>query len=98
MKVTYKNKNLEKTCTVYAITKKEYGEKMAIKIHQRITELTAATSIEELTKNKIGRCHLLKGNRKNQYAMDLEHPYRLIFIEVENELQIVKVIEIVDYH
>ena len=80
------------------LLKKNMVKKMAIKIHQRITELTAATSIEELTKNKIGRCHLLKGNRKNQYAMDIEHPYRLIFIEVENELQIVKVIEIVDYH
>lgn len=24
----------------------------------------------------IGRCHTLKGNRKNQYAVDLVHPYR----------------------
>lgn len=26
-----------------------------------------------------GRCHELKGNRKNQLSLDLEHPYRLIF-------------------
>lgn len=46
----------------------------------------------------IGRCHLLKGKRKGQYAMDLVHPYRLIFEKIDEEIRIVMVIEITDYH
>lgn len=40
----------------------------------------------------------LKGDRKGQYAMELTQPYRLIFTKRGNEIQIVNVIEIVDYH
>ena len=46
----------------------------------------------------IGRCHTLKGNRKGQYAMDLVHPYRLVFEKIGNEIQIANVMKIVDYH
>lgn len=47
---------------------------------------------------KIGRCHPLKGDRKNQYAVDLVHPYRLVFEKKGNEIQIAFISEIVDYH
>ena len=47
---------------------------------------------------KIGRCHPLKGSRKNQYAVDLIHPKRLVFIKIGSEIQIANIIEIVDYH
>ena len=50
---------------------------MAVKIHQRIDEISAALNVEMLLKFKIGRCHSLLNNRKGQYAMDLIHPYRL---------------------
>lgn len=46
----------------------------------------------------IGRCHRLVGNRKGQYAMDLEHPLRLIFEVNGDEIQIAEIQEIVDYH
>lgn len=46
----------------------------------------------------IGRCHQLKGNRKGQYAMDLIHPYRLVFEQIGNIIQIAKVVSIEDYH
>ena len=46
----------------------------------------------------IGRCHQLNGNREGQYALDLVHPYRLIFVKIDDQIQIVKIIEIVDYH
>ena len=47
---------------------------------------------------RIGRCHLLKGDRANQYAMDLSQPYRLIFTKQGEEIQIAEIQEIVDYH
>ncbi len=46
----------------------------------------------------VGRCHQLKGNRKKQYAVDLVHPQRLVFEKKDEEIRIVNVLEIVDYH
>ena len=48
--------------------------------------------------HKIGRCHKLSGNRKDQYAVDLVHPQRLVFTVIGNEIQIAEILEITDYH
>lgn len=79
MQIEYKTKKLEMVCTNAAEATKAYGQEMAAKLHQRIDEIKAALSIEMMIQYRIGRCHPLKGNRKNQYAVDLVHPYRLIF-------------------
>ena len=71
---------------------------MAEKIHQRIDQISAAESVEQMIQFRIGRCHLLTGDRTQQYAVDLVHPYRLVFAKAGNEIQIADVIEIVDYH
>ena len=46
----------------------------------------------------MAECHPLKGNRKNQFAVDLVHPYRLVFEKKGTEIQIANIIEIIDYH
>ena len=71
---------------------------MAELIHLRIDQLNAAETVEEMINFSIGRCHQLNGNRESQYALDLVHPYRLIFVKIDDQIQIVKIIEIVDYH
>lgn len=71
---------------------------MAELIHLRIDQLSAAETVEEMINFSIGRCHQLNGNREGQYALDLVHPYRLIFVKIDDQIQIVKIIEIVDYH
>lgn len=38
------------------------------------------------------------GSRQNQYAVDLVHPYRLVFEKQGELIQIANIIEIVDYH
>ena len=98
MEITYKNKKMKDVCTNYSCAVKKYGEHMAYKIHQRIDSIRAFDRVEELIAHKIGRCHALQNNRKGQYAMDLEHPYRLIFSKNGNEIQIANILEIVDYH
>ena len=98
LQIEYNNDRLEKVCTnAYEATKK-YGPKMAGKIQQRISEISAAPSVETLLQFRIGRCHALGANRKGQYAMDLVHPYRLVFKKKGDDVQIVKILEIVDYH
>ena len=98
MNIEYKNKGLEKVCTNFHEAKKKHGDKMAKYIHQRIGEIEVAESVEFLIKYNIGRCHPLHEDRKNQYAMDLGQPNRLIFTKVDGKIKVVKIIEIVDYH
>lgn len=96
--ITYKNKSIKKVCTDAKTAEKTYGQEMAEKIHQRIDEISAADTVEMMVQFRIGRCHPLKQNRKGQYAMDLVHPYRLVFEKNGDEIQIANILEIVDYH
>lgn len=98
MQIDYRTRKLEKVCTIAHESEKQYGNDMAEKIQQRIDEISAAPNVEMMVQFKIGRCHLLKGDRKNQYAVDLIHPYRLVFEKKGNEIQIAFILEIVDYH
>lgn len=98
MDITYRNNKIKKVCTDARTAEKTYGREMAYKIHQRVDEIAAADTVEMMIQFHIGRCHMLKQNRKGQYAMDLVHPYRLIFEKNGSEIQIANILEIVDYH
>lgn len=98
VKITYKNKKIEKECTNVKVSDKTYGKQMTEKIHMRIDQIAAADTIEMMIQCHIGRCHSLANNRKGQYAMDLVHPYRLVFEKHGDEIQIAHILEIVDYH
>lgn len=98
MLIEYKNRRIETICIDAAVAEKKHGKAMAEKIQLRIDQIEAASSVEEMIKFKIGRCHHLSGDRKKQYAVDLIHPYRLVFEKKGNEIQIAYIIEIVDYH
>ena len=98
MQIEYKNKKIKDVCTSYTKAQKKLGVDMAIILHQRIKQISSADSVETLIKGRIGRCHALDGKRKDQYAMDLGHPHRLIFIEIDKKNKVVKIIEIKDYH
>ncbi len=96
--ITYKNNRIKKVCTDAKIAEKTYGHEMSEKIQQRIDEITAADTVEMMIQFHIGRCHPLRQNRKGQYAVDLVHPYRLVFEKNGDEIQIANILEIVDYH
>ena len=98
MQVVYKNRSLQKICTDFYSASKKYGYRMSELIFKRVFQLQAAKTVEDLIKLRAGRCHVLKGQRKGQYAMDLVHPYRLIFEKLGDVIQIARIVEIVDYH
>ena len=98
LEMKYKSNNLERVCTEYHLAQRKYGERMAKLIHQRVDQLQSADSIEMLVQYSIGRCHPLGGDRKGEYAMDLVHPFRLVFEQSMTDIQIVKIINIEDYH
>lgn len=98
MDITYHNRKIKKICTDAKTADRVYGKEMAEKIHQRIDEITAADTVEMMIQFHVGRCHPLSQNRKGQYAVDLIHPYRLVFEKNGDEIQIANILEIVDYH
>ena len=95
MEITYKNRKIGRVCTNASEAVKCHGNLMAEKIHQRIDEITAVETIEEMLKFRIGGCHPLTGDRAGEYGMNLIHPHRLVFRMVKN---VVCILEVVDYH
>ena len=85
-------------CTNFGIAKREHGQNMAIIIHQRLNEIRSAESIEQLVQFSIGRCHRLKGKKKDHYAMDLIHPYRIVISKDETTVCCSRIEAIEDYH
>jgi proteic killer suppression protein len=96
--ITYKNNKIRKVCTDAKVADRTYGNEMSEKIQMRIDEISAADTVEEMIKYRIGRCHPLTNSRKGQFAVDLVHPYRLVFEKQGFEIQIAHIMEIVDYH
>ncbi len=110
MEVTYKNNHLQKCAEneIYSIRK--LGTLRSELYLERIGNLMSAETLEDV-RNLPGNFHELTGNRKGQWACNLDNPYRLIFEPHENpiptnpngqyvwiEIKGVEIIEIENYH
>jgi plasmid maintenance system killer protein len=83
MDITFKNRKLEKAFNEEAQLERIHGNLRTKKIRIRMAELRAAKSLKDFwpPKSPPARCHELpKGKRRGQLSVDLDHPYRLIFI------------------
>lgn len=91
--------------------KRKLGAQTADRLAQRLGELQAAETLEDLRPLPGPRCHELKGDRKGQLAVDLDHPRRLIFEPTANPpplragggldwgaVDSIVIVEIADYH
>lgn len=110
MDIKFGNKKLEKLANDPRKCQKEMGERRATLFLKRLVDLRLADTLEDI-RDLPGRFHELTNNRKGQWACDLDHPYRLIFIPQESpiptnkdgqyiwsEILGVEIIEIDDYH
>ena len=79
MDILFKERKFQKQCNQQAALVRAQGGRRAKLIGARLDAFRAATCLEDL-RNVTGRLHELKGNRKGQLSLDLDHPYRLIFI------------------
>ena len=59
---------------------------MTRKLQQRLMELKAAPCLDDISKEPPPRCHILSGGRDGQLSVDLEHPYRLLFIPANDPI------------
>lgn len=110
MNITFNNKRLEKIVSNDRKLLQEFGKPRADKIKQRLDDLRAAETLEDV-RFLPGNYHELVQNRKGQWACDLDQPYRLIFEPHEDPIPVnksgqyiwieitgVEILEIIDYH
>ena len=89
MKLTYKSKKLEDLCENPKFNNsliKKYGIEVAKKLPQRIKELKAFNSLNDIPTFPPFRRHKLTGNRNNQFAITINGQYRLIFKIIGNDI------------
>ncbi len=109
MDIAFRREKLRKVCNDGRLLMKEYGRTRAMKIQLRLGELRAARTLAEMATLPAARCHELQGERRGQLAVDLAHPWRLIFTPLEwieketggldwNKVEAIVIEEIVDYH
>jgi plasmid maintenance system killer protein len=80
-------------------------------LKRRLYQLRDAENLAVLRLLSQVRCHELKGNREGMLAVDLDHPYRLIFEPANNPIPrktdggldwtsvtVVRVLGVEDYH
>jgi proteic killer suppression protein len=57
----------------------EYGPKLSDKLQQRLSELSGVATLQDMRELPAARCHELTSNLAGKLAIDLNHPFRLIF-------------------
>ncbi len=110
MDIKFKYKKLEKLANDSRKGLKELGKIRGKLYLKRLNDLLDAENLENV-RYLPGNFHELSGNRKGQWACELDQPYRLIFIPQEKpiptnadgqfiwiEIVGVEIIEIVNYH
>lgn len=79
MKIVFKTSKIQKIFNSEKELRKEYGEAQTEKIKKRMAVLKSVNSLIEVPTGLPDRMHSLAGQRKGQFAVDLKHPFRLIF-------------------
>jgi len=111
MEITFSSRRIEKLCNSAKEMRAKLGDRCAKVLQQRLAEMRAADTLDDLGKIPGARCHELKADRKGQLAVDLVHPKRLVFVPDHNPIpnksdggldwaQVTRVLvtDVVDYH
>lgn len=113
MRISFKNGKIQKEFNQEKLLVRHYGSEMANKLSIRMAEFRAAESLLDLwpQNNPSSRCHELKGNMKGFLAVDLIHPFRLVFVPDHDPVPVrgdgglnweaitdIKIMEVIDYH
>ncbi|MEG0666005.1 hypothetical protein [Gordonibacter sp.] len=72
----------KKDCVVFndvSLLVRTYGSENAKRIKRRMVELQAAPFLKDVPATPPPRRHKLS-NRKDEYAVDVKHPFRLVFM------------------
>jgi plasmid maintenance system killer protein len=95
----------------HSALQKRYGATGANKITLRLQQFAAAPTLAHM-RDLPGRCHALSADRSGQFAVDVHHPYRLVFEPAREaraedtagggdpweRIDAIRIIDVVDYH
>lgn len=110
MEVLFDDDRLRRSLSTRSRLVAKYGDCLANRITQRLQELTAAATLDDM-RALPGRCHELTGDRQGHLSVRLDDRHRLLFRPASNPpparpdgglewsaMTAVVVTEIVDYH
>jgi proteic killer suppression protein len=111
VEISFKTKKLQRICSQEKEMLKHLGANRSKKLKQRLMELFAADTLADISYLPPPLCHELTGKEAGQFSVDLDHPYRLLFIPAENhvperedggidreQVSAIEIIEIKDTH
>lgn len=110
MELTFASSKLKKQLTIPKEMVKKFGQ-IAKKVDQRMQDLEAAETLEDMSKIPAARCHELSGKREGELTVDVSVNYRLVFIPNHDpipqkddsglnweEVTEITLLEVIDYH
>ena len=104
MELEFQDKKLEKQCQNEKDLQRKHGSVQARVIVNRLNQLQAAESLDDVLKLPQLRLHQLSGNRQGEWAVDVKHPKRIVLVPLNGDARDprtvtkIKIIEVVDYH
>ena len=89
MEIYVRDNRLRAVLEDESVCKRRYGSDMAKKLKNRLATLCAAASLADFWPPKSGpeRCHELQGDLAGTLSIDLNQPYRLLFVPIQEEAQ-----------
>lgn len=111
MDISFKTKKLQKCCNSSREACKTWGAINGGLVMLRLTQLAAAYTLADMRALPAARLHPLEGNRKGQWAVDVQHPFRLLLapdhdpvpqlkdggVDLENVTAVI-ILGVEDYH
>jgi len=94
MEVQFRTSKLQKQYEDSRKAVASYGAAVGRRYIQRINIIKNTNDIEELQRLPVLHCHELTGDREGQWSITLIGFYRLIFILVGKQLEIVRIEEV----
>jgi proteic killer suppression protein len=85
MDIVFRTQKLEKLFNSKTNLVRKLGADRANRVQKRLDDLRAAANLEVM-QTLPGRCHELTGDQAGQLSLDLDHPYRLLFIPANDPI------------
>ena len=111
MEILFRTRKMQRACSSDRQMVRTWGETAARKLKQRLAELQAAATLQDIRHLPAARCHELTQDRKGQLAVDLMHPFRLILEPADDPVPAradgsldwarvtrIAILEVTDYH
>ena len=111
MDIAFRTRKLEKTLNSAGALQKAFGARMAKAIMMRLAVLKNARNLDLVPTTPPERRHQLRADRDEQFAVDLVHPYRLVFEPKHdplprkddggvdtNQVTAISIVDVIDYH